>query len=89
MDKKQINDPKLTVNFLIWVGGVFMLALFVLTCAFRMEGFIAWWPAKKMAPFLGPSFEEANLVGRFRKGYASYRSASRNSTSGKVWKGRE
>ena len=23
MDKKQINDPKMTVNFLIWVGGVF------------------------------------------------------------------
>ena len=63
MDKKQINDPKMTVNFLIWVGGVFMLALFALACAFRMEDFIAWRPAKKMAPFLGPSFEEANLVG--------------------------
>ena len=34
MDKKQINDPKLTVNFLIWVGGVFMLALFVLLAHF-------------------------------------------------------
>jgi hypothetical protein len=27
MDKKQINDPKMTLNFMIWVGGVFMLAL--------------------------------------------------------------
>jgi hypothetical protein len=34
MDKKQINDPKLTVNFLIWVGGVFMLALFLLLAHF-------------------------------------------------------
>jgi len=25
MDKKQINSPKMTLNFLIWVGGVFML----------------------------------------------------------------
>jgi hypothetical protein len=33
MDKKQINDPKMTVNFLIWVGGVFMLALFVVLLA--------------------------------------------------------
>jgi hypothetical protein len=22
MDKKEINSPKLTVNFLIWIGGV-------------------------------------------------------------------
>jgi hypothetical protein len=64
MDRKQINDPKMTVNFLIWVGGVFMLALFVVLLAhFVWRGFIAWRPAKKMAPFLGPSFEEANLVG--------------------------
>jgi hypothetical protein len=28
MDKKQINSPKMTLNFLIWVGGVFMLLLF-------------------------------------------------------------
>jgi len=34
MDKKQINDPKMTVNFLIWVGGVFMLALFLLLAHF-------------------------------------------------------
>jgi hypothetical protein len=27
MDKKQINDPKMTLNFLIWVGGVFMLGI--------------------------------------------------------------
>jgi hypothetical protein len=52
-------------------------------------GFYSLVASEKMAPFLGPSFEEANLVGRFRKGYASYRSASRNSTSGKVWKRRE
>jgi hypothetical protein len=28
MDKKQINSTKMTWNFLIWVGGVFMLLLF-------------------------------------------------------------
>jgi hypothetical protein len=30
MDKKQINSPKMTLNFMIWVGGVFMLLLFML-----------------------------------------------------------
>jgi hypothetical protein len=30
MDKKQINSPKMTLNFLIWVGGVFMLSIFAL-----------------------------------------------------------
>jgi hypothetical protein len=34
MDKKQINSPKMTVNFLIWVGGVFMLLLFALLAHF-------------------------------------------------------
>lgn len=34
MDKKQINDPKMTANFLIWVGGVFMLLLFALLAHF-------------------------------------------------------
>jgi hypothetical protein len=33
MDKKQMNDPKMTVNFLIWVGGAFVLALFVVLLA--------------------------------------------------------
>jgi hypothetical protein len=28
MDKKEINSPRMTLNFLIWVGGVFMLLLF-------------------------------------------------------------
>lgn len=34
MDKKQINDPKMTLNFLIWVGGVFMLSLAALLAHF-------------------------------------------------------
>lgn len=34
MGKKQINDPKVTLNFLIWVGGVFMLLLFALLAHF-------------------------------------------------------
>lgn len=34
MDKKQINDPKMTMNFLIWVGGVFMLSIFALLAHF-------------------------------------------------------
>jgi hypothetical protein len=34
MDKKQINDPKMTLNFLIWVGGVFMLAMAALLAHF-------------------------------------------------------
>jgi hypothetical protein len=34
MDKKNINDPRMTANFLIWVGGVFMLSLFALLAHF-------------------------------------------------------
>jgi hypothetical protein len=34
MDKKEINDPKMTLNFLIWVGGVFMLLLFAFLAHF-------------------------------------------------------
>jgi hypothetical protein len=34
MDKKEINSPKMTVNFLIWVGGVFMLLLFAFLAHF-------------------------------------------------------
>jgi hypothetical protein len=34
MDKKEINSPKLTLNFLIWVGGVFMLLLFAFLAHF-------------------------------------------------------
>lgn len=34
MDKKEINSPKMTLNFLIWVGGVFMLLLFALLAHF-------------------------------------------------------
>jgi hypothetical protein len=34
MDKKEINSTKLTVNFLIWIGGVFMLLLFALLAHF-------------------------------------------------------
>jgi hypothetical protein len=33
MDKKEINSPELTLNFLIWIGGVFML-LFALLAHF-------------------------------------------------------
>ena len=34
MDKKEINSTKLTINFLIWIGGVFMLLLFALLAHF-------------------------------------------------------
>jgi hypothetical protein len=34
MDKKEINSSKMTVNFLIWVGGVFMLLLFAFLAHF-------------------------------------------------------
>jgi hypothetical protein len=34
MDKKEINSPKMTLNFLIWVDGVFMLLLFVFLAHF-------------------------------------------------------
>jgi hypothetical protein len=34
MDKKDINDPRMTANFLIWVGGVLMLSLFALLAHF-------------------------------------------------------
>jgi hypothetical protein len=29
MDKKEINSPRMTADFLIWIGGVFMLLLFI------------------------------------------------------------
>lgn len=34
MDKKEINSPKLTLNFLVWIGGMFMLLLFALLAHF-------------------------------------------------------
>jgi hypothetical protein len=34
MDKKEINSTKLTLNFLIWIGGVFMLLRFALLAHF-------------------------------------------------------
>lgn len=34
MDKKDINSPKMTLNFLIWIGGVFMLLLFAFLAHF-------------------------------------------------------
>jgi uncharacterized integral membrane protein len=34
MDKKEINSTKMTVNFLVWIGGVFMLLLFALLAHF-------------------------------------------------------
>jgi hypothetical protein len=37
-----------------------------------------------MAPFSGAKFRRGEFGRRFRKGYASYRSASRNSTSGSL-----
>lgn len=33
MDKKQINSPKLTANFLLWIG-LFLLAMFLLIAHF-------------------------------------------------------
>jgi hypothetical protein len=34
MEKKNIDSPKITLNFLIWVGGVFMLLLFAFLAHF-------------------------------------------------------
>jgi uncharacterized integral membrane protein len=34
MDKKEINSTKMTVNFLVWIGGVFMLLLFAVLAHF-------------------------------------------------------
>ncbi len=34
MDKKEINSPRMTANFLIWIGGVFMLLLFAFLAHF-------------------------------------------------------
>lgn len=39
MDKKEINSPKTTLNFLIWVGGVFILLLFMLLAHFAWRIF--------------------------------------------------
>ncbi len=33
MDKKEINSPKLTANFLVWAG-LFLLAVFLLIAHF-------------------------------------------------------
>ncbi len=33
MDKKQINSPKLTANFLVWIS-LFLLAMFLLIAHF-------------------------------------------------------
>jgi len=33
MDKKEINSPKLTANFLVWIG-LFLLAMFLLIAHF-------------------------------------------------------
>ena len=39
MDKNEINSTKLTVNFLVWIGGVFMLLLFALLGSLVLELF--------------------------------------------------
>jgi uncharacterized integral membrane protein len=39
MDKKDINSTKMTLNFLIWVGGVFMLLLLALLAHFVSKVF--------------------------------------------------
>jgi hypothetical protein len=39
MDKKEINSPKLTANFLIWVGGVggLLLLLFLVHFVWKIR----------------------------------------------------
>ena len=39
MDKKEIISPMLTFNFLIWVGGVFLLLLFAFLAHFVWKVF--------------------------------------------------
>jgi len=38
MDKKEIQSPKLTANFLLWIG-VFLLAMFLLIAHFVWKVF--------------------------------------------------
>ncbi len=38
MDKKQINSPKLTANFLLWIG-LFLFAMFLLIAHFSWRLF--------------------------------------------------
>jgi hypothetical protein len=72
MDKREINSPRLTANFLIWIAGVFMLLLFA---------FIA----NKSGPVWGhDSKRQGILEGYVRKGDAWGRSASQNGDSGNV-----
>jgi hypothetical protein len=72
MDKKQINDPKMTLNFLIWVGGVFMLSLFApagaLCLAALLGGLVR---PQKVWPHFWGHVSKRRMVGDFRKGYAS------------------
>jgi hypothetical protein len=69
--QKQINDPKMTLNFLIWVGGVLHALPGRIPRAFRLEDFLTSNSRfaklasqnKKMAPFLGPLSQRGDWVG--------------------------
>lgn len=67
MDKNEIDSPKMTLNFLIRVGGVFMLLLFAFLAHF-VEGHLDRknCRGKKAAPFLGPHFKRSKLGWRFQ-----------------------
>jgi len=86
MDKKEINSPRLTANFLIWIGGVFLLLLFAFLAHFVWK--ILQEPqfiASKSGPFWGhDSKRQGILEGYVRKGDAWSRPASQDGGSGNV-----
>jgi heme/copper-type cytochrome/quinol oxidase subunit 2 len=84
MDKKEINSTKLTLNFLVWIGGVFMLLLFALLAHFvwRFSSGSSL-RQKKAAPLLGPRFKEVRWW-VVRKGDGSIRPTKPGGTSGNV-----
>jgi hypothetical protein len=63
MDKKQINDPKMTWNFLNWVGGVSMLSLFALRRILCGGSSSQLCGGKKNGLISEAKFRRGNLVG--------------------------
>jgi hypothetical protein len=55
MDKKEINSPKLTLNFLIWIGGVVHAAAVRIPGALCVEAFLSLAGAGRRGLGAGPA----------------------------------
>ena len=86
MDKREINSPRLTANFLIWIGGVFLLLLFAFIAHFVWK--ILRSPSLsqiKVAPF-GATIQRGKEFWKVMSGKAMHGAvlASQNGGSGNV-----